>query len=151
MTRFSISKSKLRPLIILLAALAIVAVYPFESSVAPAWKVQVMDKAGHPLANAGIVQTWHDNSAEWDDHKEEIRTDNDGYVSFPARNIKASVLQRAVVTVNANLHLICGGTEPPYTFLEISDRSDLFIQGGFYAKGHKEPLPERVIVENLSR
>ena len=150
MSRFSPSKRTQRVLIILLATLTIVLVYPFESSVAPAWTVQVVDKAGNPLANTAVTQTWHDNSAEWDDHKEEFRTDSNGYVSFPARTIRASVAKRAVVTVDANLHLICGGTEPPYAFIEITD-SGAFVHGGFYSKAQEELLPKQVIVEEMGR
>lgn len=81
--------------------LAIVAIYlllasfPFisnaqkrKSGVVPAWKIQLVDEAGHPVRGALVRQFWQDYDTEEDGHMAEARSDEQGFVSFPARKVR---------------------------------------------------------------
>lgn len=91
------------PLLILLAVL----IYPFETVIVPAWKIRVVDKDGKPVKDDFVKQVWKHYSLELDpgENSEDRRSDDDGYVVFPARTIRASLLKRAVVPALNGLRL----------------------------------------------
>jgi hypothetical protein len=71
--------------------------WPFESTVVPAWKIRVVDETGKPYTGMAVSQAWKHYSLELDDSEnmESRWTDGSGYVEFPARTIKLSLLSRA--------------------------------------------------------
>lgn len=82
-------------------ALLLVAVFlffPWKSRVAPAVRLQVPDEAGRPAANVVVAQLWgHFNlSSEKEMHS---RTDENGYVEFPAHSVRANLLSRTIKPV----------------------------------------------------
>lgn len=79
------------------AALALVVIfllYPVEQTVAPDWKVTVMDDKGARLAQVGVRETWRQYSVEHTAHEEVATTDASGSVHFLRRTLKSSYLLR---------------------------------------------------------
>jgi hypothetical protein len=71
--------------------------YPFESKVVPAWRIQVIDEAGKPYAGMEVSQAWKHYSLELEggENMETRWTDASGYVEFPERTLRLSLLSRA--------------------------------------------------------
>src|SRR4028119_817613 len=95
----------LRILLIGLACAPLVLLYPVKSTVCPAWTIQVVDEGGNPLRDAFVRQHWQDYSVESDGHEQDAQTDENGYVSFPERTIRASYLSRTLGVVLNGLSL----------------------------------------------
>lgn len=66
-----------------------------EYVIVPAWRVQIVDEAGHPLKGALVRQVWQDYDVEQRSHEQDARSDDDGYVIFPKRTIRTSPEERA--------------------------------------------------------
>jgi hypothetical protein len=90
--------TRLKILVIFLGLVVIAVLYPFEVTVVPAWRMRIVDEKGVPLTNSMVREVWMHYSIETRGHEEDSRTDNDGYVSFPERTIRAPLLQRLVRT-----------------------------------------------------
>lgn len=86
---------------LLLAAL----LYPFETTVVPEWKVQVVDESGAPLAALRVSELWQHHSIESARHEQTLTTDSDGYATFPRRTINASLLARISGAIRAGLNI----------------------------------------------
>src|SRR5882672_1607716 len=82
------------------AAVLIAALLPYKTTVVPAWRLRVVDENGHPYAGKQVRQTWKHYSLELDagDNLEDRWTDENGYVAFPERTIRASFLGRVILT-----------------------------------------------------
>lgn len=90
----------------------LVAVSPYESTIVPAWKLRVVDETGTPYVGKQVNQTWKHYSLDKDPgtNIESRYTDSNGYVAFPERTIKASLLSRVVRSVySAAMTLAHGG------------------------------------------
>ncbi len=85
--------------------------YPSTSVLCPAWKIQLVDEAGNPVPNAFVRQHWQDYSVESDSHEQDTYSDENGYVSFPERTIKASRLLRFA---GATLNLLSQGVHASF-------------------------------------
>lgn len=77
-------------------ALAFIFLYPLQTTVVPAWRLQVIDTNGNPVSGIGINYYWQHYGIEWNGSEERTDTDSNGYVSFPARTTRASLAQRAL-------------------------------------------------------
>src|SRR4030095_11958829 len=75
---------------------AIASLYPIESTICPAWTIQVVDQNGQPLGGAFVRQIWQHYSVESTRHEQDAPTDANGYVSFPERTVRASILSRVL-------------------------------------------------------
>lgn len=121
--------------------------YPYETVVVPEWKVQVVDENGNPLRNVGVDEIWGNASIESDDHKAESITDENGYVSFPQRTVRASALSRTVTPI---IHFIQMGVHAgsgPYAYLIISHGMDYMTEGGIYSPN--KPLPQKIVLKRI--
>ncbi|HEX8773111.1 MAG TPA: DUF6795 domain-containing protein [Pyrinomonadaceae bacterium] len=106
------SKQVWRRILLVVAILAAIALlYPAESTVCPAWRIQVVDGSGKPLKNAWVRQHWQDYSVESNGHEEDSYTDVNGYISFPERSIRASLLFRIL---GAILNTLSQGVHASY-------------------------------------
>jgi hypothetical protein len=79
---------------IVVALLAIVLLYPFKTTVAPAERVLVVTKDMHPVKDALIRQIWQNYSLEFGGHEEDLPTDVHGRVTLPERTIRANLIWR---------------------------------------------------------
>ena len=74
----------------------IVLVYPFQTTVVPAWHIRVIDDTGLAVAGMKVTEHWQHNSLESIGHEDFQTTDRDGRVSFPARPIRSSLFARGL-------------------------------------------------------
>jgi hypothetical protein len=68
--------------------------YPFKTTVVPDWKVRIVDEAGNPMRSFRVREVWQHYTIESTSHQEDLITDGDGYVTFPKRTVRGSLLVR---------------------------------------------------------
>src|SRR3989442_9895006 len=95
----------LRTLLVGLLGAVVASLYPSTSIVCPAWTIQVVDTAGNPLRGAFVRQVGIDYSVESASHEQDAHTDDSGYVSFPERTVRSSLLARTVGVISQTLWL----------------------------------------------
>ena len=88
------SPSKTKALWAFLLVIGGVLLYPFESTVVPARSVLVVTEDEHPIQDVVVRQIWQNYSIESEGHEEDLRSDENGRVSFPERTVRASVPRR---------------------------------------------------------
>jgi hypothetical protein len=108
-----IAPTKKRYLIYAISILAaVVLVYPFESTIVPAWRLQVVDVNGNICQNMRVTQSWGHYSLYLEGWLgiDDRFTDVSGYVEFPERTTRANLPRRAVVPVIAHILVIAHGS-----------------------------------------
>ena len=115
---------------ILVAAIGIfiaAALYPFESSVVPVWKIQVLDVEGKPCASMSLLQSWGHYSLflTGGTDMEYALTDADGVVVFPERTVRASVIRRVVMPFVAEIMTLAHGSTGPSGTVHVTDLKDV--------------------------
>ena len=76
--------------------LGLALLYPFESTVVPSQNVLVVTEDWRPIQNATVRQIWKHYSFESRGHEQDLRTNDDGRVTFPRRTIRADILRRTL-------------------------------------------------------
>ena len=76
--------------------IAVLLLYPFETMVVPAWRIRVVDMVGAPVGGFPVSQHWQHHSVERRGHQQVLVTDNDGYVNFPRRTVRGSLMLRVL-------------------------------------------------------
>jgi hypothetical protein len=94
-----------------------VSLYPTISIVCPAWRIQVVDESGNPLRGAFVRQVWQDYTLESGSHEQDAQTDGNGYVSFPERTIKASLLFRTLGAIMKGISLNVHASYGPSSYI----------------------------------
>jgi hypothetical protein len=86
--------------------------YPFKSTVVPTWKIQVVDQQGRPYTNLRVRQAWKHYSLELEvgENIDDRWTDRDGYVEFPERTIKLSLLSRTFRMILTSVRTLFHGS-----------------------------------------
>jgi len=87
--------STTKRLIVTIAVIGVM-VFPFPKTLVPAQRVFVTTKDMHPISGALVRQIWRDYSLEFAGHEEDLPTDADGRVTFPARKIRAPLVWRLI-------------------------------------------------------
>jgi hypothetical protein len=91
-------------------AIIVMLLVPFKTTVVPAWKLQVVNMQAIPCGGLVVVQSWRHYSLDMEggEHLESRSTDKDGWVDFPERTIRKSVLGRlfanALTLINTLFH-----------------------------------------------
>ena len=134
---------KKRVLLIGLACAVVALLYPVESTVCPAWTVQVVDEAGNPLRRASVQQVWEFYSFGRQGHEQRTHTDESGYVSFPERTVRVSLLSRALGATH--LLLPHGSYGPVAYVLAQGDKVDGKRPQGSAHYEEGKPVPERLV------
>ncbi len=137
--------------VLYLASLVLVACllfYPFKINVVPVWRVQVVDTSGSPVANMPVGQDWRHYSFEQESHWEESITDENGFVTFPERVLRASVCRRLINLRPANLPGFPHGGSGPHSFILVLAGPD--YQNDFATYTGSQPPPARVILRRMS-
>ncbi|HEY0099835.1 MAG TPA: hypothetical protein VGB76_12885 [Pyrinomonadaceae bacterium] len=133
-------------LLIGLACLAIIPLSPYTSLVCPAWTIQIVDEAGSPVKGALVTQYWQDYTVESGSHKQVAYADENGYVSFPERNVSASPLSRTwgVIwnTVSLGVHASYGASAHLLAYGKVVDGKRLEGSASYLVG---QPLPERLV------
>jgi len=81
-------------IVVILVLISILLLYPFNTTLVPEQHVLVVTEDMHPISNILVRQIWQDYSLEARGHEEDLPTDVNGRVTFPARTIRASLLMR---------------------------------------------------------
>ena len=125
-----------------LGAVALLLLYPFKTTVVPDWKVRIVDEAGNPMRSFRVREVWQHYTIETYSHEEDLITDGDGYVTFPKRTVRGSLLVRIgwpMVNV-LNVHASFG----PSAYVSILDYQSipqLFSPG--------QPLTTQIVVKRV--
>jgi hypothetical protein len=90
----AIKQKKWVAILAFIACLAVL-LCPLETTVVPEWKLRVVDQSGQRLRGNRVRESWCHYTLETQCHEEELLTDEDGYVQFPQRAIRASLITRA--------------------------------------------------------
>ena len=95
-------------LAVLLLVLAVVLLFPFKTTIVPAWTLRVVDESGSAVRGIKVTQHWQHYLLEGSGHEDVRQAGDDGRVSFPERTIRASLLGRFLATI---IRLTKSGTE----------------------------------------
>jgi hypothetical protein len=138
----AVKRKKLIAIALLVICVGILLFYPFETTVVPEWKIRVIDEAGKPLQNIVVNELWRHHSLEFQRHNEDRITDIQGYVLFPRRTVRASLLFRIVgrAVVALNVH----GESGP--------KASAMVRGPYLTSRDPEyspskPVPEVIVVK----
>jgi hypothetical protein len=135
--------------LLLTVLLAFAVCIPFPSVTVPEWKVQFVDHKGRPFAGLEVEQTWKNYSTENSEHRESRRTDSQGYISFPERTNRASMMTRILGPIANFLSSLWEASYGPSTSLfPICDVSDAYGVAGFNSSGI---LPNQVVLRYYDR
>jgi hypothetical protein len=74
---------------------------PWNSTVAPGIRIQVLDEAGSPAAGARVEQEWEYFAIGSERHREVSKTDAGGYVAFPQRSVRISPARKMLSFVRS--------------------------------------------------
>lgn len=132
----------------LVCALIVVGSIPYETIVIPPWTLRVIDDTGTPYSHKQVRQTWKDYTLEADaaDNLEDRWTDAEGYVSFPQRSLRASLIKRGARTF--------------FNVIKLGAHGSVGINGSIAATGpqgykrleydSKSPLPHFLILPSAN-
>ena len=143
MRRFLVSRRKLTIAVLGLVIITATLVYPFESTTVPEWKIRALDEAGNAAEGVLIRQHWQNYSVESSGHEQDLITDLNGYVSFPPRLVRASLIQRtirSIVHLGAFSHASYGPKARVVAWRESTQGSVSYEPG--------KPLPEYITLRN---
>jgi hypothetical protein len=105
--------TKKRDRIIAIICFIALIIYPFQSYVLPVWKLQVVDVNDNVCPNMRVTQDWGHYSLYPDSGGgglDKRFTDMNGYVEFPERKIRASLLRRVFMPIYAHMLVIAHGS-----------------------------------------
>ncbi len=79
--------------------LLLILLYPFKTTTVPEWNLRVLDDGGTAVSGMKVTQHWQNYLLEASGHEDQIITNEEGRVGFPARSIRASLLRRLVARI----------------------------------------------------
>lgn len=145
MRRFLKSRRKLTIAVLgLVVVITAILVYPFESTTVPEWKIRVLDEAGNAAEGVLVRQHWQNYSIEASGHEQDLITDFNGYVSFPPRFVRASLIQRtirSILNLGAFSHASYGPKARVVAWGESAQGSVSYEPG--------KPLPASIILRDV--
>jgi hypothetical protein len=105
-----------------------------------------VDEDRTPLVGVGVTEYWRHTSVEAEDHRADATTDDRGYVTFPRRTIRASLLRRGLGSLinRLNAHGVDLG---PHAYLIISGDMNSTTDNSDYRPG--KPLPDEIVRRQL--
>jgi hypothetical protein len=102
-----------KKILLILALVFVTSLFPFSTTLVPEWKLRVVDETGAPYVGKGVREfcdSYTLNISPCQEAGDLMRvTDNDGYVVFPERRIRASLLSRIVRTILSLVTLLPHG------------------------------------------
>jgi hypothetical protein len=81
---------------------------PWNTRVAPAVRVQVLDENGNPAVGVRVEQEWEFLAIGSEQQRDVSQTDSNGYVAFPKRSTKISLARRGLSFMRSLAPLMCG-------------------------------------------
>ena len=132
-----------RRYMLIAAFLVALFVIPFPTGVVPEWKIRVSDKSGKPMTGERVRETWQHYSLESTGHEEERLTDENGYVTFPARTIWSPLLWRIVSTGMAAASTLLHGGMGIHAWVMVIGYG---TSGGTRTYEPGQPLPSEIVL-----
>lgn len=112
---------------LVITCIFILSFIPYDTILVPAWRVQLVDERGFQYKGQIVRQFCYDYTlgispcaARDDSYK---ITDNDGYVEFPERRIRASLLYRIFATIKNTALVFAHGSIGKETYIDSSGPS----------------------------
>jgi hypothetical protein len=87
---------------LILVGIAIILLFPYATTIAPEWKIRVVDETGKPYVRVRVQEFWDHYSYDVSGY-EERDTDENGYVVFPRRTFIAPLLYRGLRSMWAHV------------------------------------------------
>src|SRR6266496_2632386 len=109
--------------------------YPFETLVVPEWKARIVDERANPLVSVKVSEHWQHYSVETQGHEADSGTDQQGYVAFPRRTIRASLFMRVFGPVRNILHTGIHSSFGPSAYLIVSTSFEHSTENADYDPG----------------
>ena len=131
--------------ILIIAPLLFAAMYPFESTVVPVWKVKVIDLTGASCKEMPIFETWAHYSLfpSGNFRFADGITDREGVVEFPERRVRAIGIQRLIMPFVAEVLIVAHGSTGVSASVHASGLKDV----AWLSYNGTEPLPDTARVE----
>jgi hypothetical protein len=138
-----------KKVLLTLFLIVVIAILPLlEVTVVPEWQIQFVDENENAVQNARVIQVWKDYSIQWFLNMEgtdTIMTDSNGFIVFPERNIRVSLLGLLIgwlweVSPSINPHTSYG----KHSYVICQDKISCTA---FYSEG--KDLPNHVIVKKM--
>jgi hypothetical protein len=132
-------------IIALISVVSILLVYPFQSTVVPVWRLKVVDLAGGACSGMQVNEGWGHYSLELQPTTggEYLFTDKSGYVTFPERRTRASLIRRIVMPVITRVMVIAHGSTGIHAYVFASGMKNGTSLN--YEPG--KPMPNTILVE----
>ena len=121
--------------------------YPFEILVVPEWNVKIVDERGNPLANVRVSEHWQHYSIEIEGHEADAWADQQGYVAFPRRTIRASLLMRGFGPIRNLIRTGVHSSFGPSAYLIVLTGFEHTTENADYTPG--EFLSKLVVVRHI--
>jgi len=128
-------------------AMGLLLLFPFKTTVVPEWRVRIVDEVGNPLRTTRVREVWKHYTIESASHQEDLITDADGYVTFPMRTVRGSLLVRIgrpIVNV-LNVHASFG----PSAYVSVLDYPDDSFLEDNNTYFPDQPLPTQVVLKRV--
>jgi len=103
-----------------------------------------VDEQGNSLGKVRVSEHWHHFSIETEGHEADFLTDEHGYVAFPRRTIKASLLMRAFGPVRNVLQTGVHSSFGPVAYLIVLTGFEHSSENADYRPGY--PPPQEVVI-----
>jgi hypothetical protein len=117
-----------------------------QSEIVPSWRVRVVVENGNPVSGALVRESWRNYSIESEGHEEDSMSDDSGYVVFPARYVRSSILKRGVAFVSnldQGIHASFGTQAYLLAWFGNLDGETHYRRG--------EPVPETIVLRPKNR
>jgi len=118
---------------------------PFSTVVVPRWRVHVVDVNDNPCAKQTVNQSWAHYSLSSASHTDYQKTDAEGYVEFPERTIRKSLIQRIVYPVIAYALLLAHGSVGVNAYVYASEPVNAGVFGLKYESVNS--LPNKLVIK----
>lgn len=123
--------------------LLIFLLYPFQSTIVPVWRLQVVDESGERVKGIKVTEHWQHYLIESSGHEEARQTGEDGLVEFPRRAARAGIITRIIDLLMNLLNDGRGAKFEPYASLVVWGSADHETAVASYKPG---TTPQNVIV-----
>ncbi len=151
MTSTILRRTTVKRAVLIISIIIVIAFFfPFDRTVVPPWRFQVIDERGHPLTNTPVRQIWRHYSAENDEHMEDSITDQNGFGQFPRRTIRVSQFQIIRGTISNFLKYSIHASYGPSSYIIVLAGDDFFTDPKA-SHTRSGPLPERITVLPLHK
>ena len=122
--------------------------YPWAEAVAPALRLRVFDEAGNPAAGVVVKQEWEYMAVGSTWHSAYARTDERGYVEFPPRTERISMLQKGLSHLRELTNIMHGyGMGPSAEAWAYGEDSMVWA---VVSCGVRDPIPQELRLKRTS-